>query len=96
MKRFSPYAQAAVGRVIAEMKEDGVPLSETAVLQAVEEPHWEATGSVHDWRAYVPPSVRRGWESLPVATRLRVFEVAELVALGEETGAPMVTGPAGG
>lgn len=94
MKRENPYTRAGIDRLIAEMNEDGIRLSGTAVLRAVSDPHWESVRGGHDWRAYIPPSVRRCWADLPVATRLRVFEVAELVALAEDSGATMVTGPA--
>lgn len=92
MRRESAYARAAIERVVAEMKADGVPLSGTAVLQAVEEPHWEAVRGARDWRTYIPPSVRQGWDSLPLPTRLRVFEIAELAALDEDVGATLATG----
>jgi hypothetical protein len=82
-------------RLLAAMRRDGVALEEATVIEAVEHPNWErATGS-HDWRAHVPRSLRETWESLPLSTRLCVFETAELTALGEERGAVMVTGPAG-
>jgi hypothetical protein len=87
--------KAVIEQLIFEMNGDGIPLSATAILRAVQHPRWEAATTAHDWRAYVPPTVRRGWDSLPLAGRLCVFETAEMVALNEEVGAAMVTGPAG-
>jgi hypothetical protein len=82
-------------RLIAAMRRDGVALEEAAVMKAVEHPNWERAMGSHDWRAHVPRSLREAWASLPLSTRLCVFETAELTALGEEHGAVMVTGPAG-
>jgi hypothetical protein len=81
--------------LIAAMQRDGVPLEESAVMEAVEHPHWERTRESRDWRAHVPRSLREAWGSLPLATRLCIFETSELTALGEEHGAVMVTGPPG-
>jgi hypothetical protein len=62
-------------RLLAAMRRDGVALEEATVMEAVEHPNWErATGS-HDWRANVPRSLRETWESLPLSTRLCVFEL---------------------
>jgi len=94
MRRRPSSENATIERLIAEMKRDGMPLSGTAVREAVEHPHWEAASPARDWRAYVPPSVRRGWGSLPLTARLCVFETAELMALSQDVGATMVTGPA--
>ena len=82
---------SAVDRLLAEMRDDGVPLQGTAVLDAVEHPRWDRMGGMRDWRFYVPPSMRRVWHALPLTTRLRLFEIAELVALEEDAGAPMIT-----
>lgn len=95
MRRSVPGGEGELERLLAGLRRDGVPLPAAAVLQAIRDPHWETTRSAHDWRAYVPPSVRQAWRSLPVAGRLCVFETAELVALAEDAGAAMVTGPAG-
>lgn len=81
-------------RRIAAMQGDGVPLDETSVMEAVEHPRWERTRGHRDWRAHVPRSLRDTWGSLPLGTRLCVFETAELTALEEEQGAVMITGPA--
>jgi hypothetical protein len=80
-------------RLMGGMKRDGIPLSEREVLEAVEDPRWEAAGGVRDWRVYVPGSVRGRWGFLPLPARLCVFETAELMALSQEVGAAMVTGP---
>jgi hypothetical protein len=95
MRRNRPKEYREAQRLLAGMKRDGVPLGEKSVMQAVEHPHWERAAEVHDWRAHVPGSIREAWLSLPLTTRLCVFETAELTALGEERGAVMVTGPAG-
>jgi len=81
-------------RLLAMMISDGVPLPRSAILDAVQQPRWAAAGGVHDWRKYVPPSMREVWDSLPLPARLCVFETAELTALDEEVGAAMVTGAA--
>lgn len=94
MRPDTDPADPEVERLIAEMQRDGVPLSSRTVLGKVESPDWGSTRRMHDWRAYVPRSVRRHWASLPLATRLCVFETAELMALREEPGATLVTGPA--
>jgi hypothetical protein len=85
---------AEIARLIMEMERDGVPLSPAAVLREVEHPNWAAAVSARDWRAHVPRSVRRVWDSLPLASRLCVFETAELTALDMDAGATMVSGPA--
>ena len=95
MRNEEAGKHVATRRLIAGMQRDGVPLEEAAVMEAVEHPHWERARESHDWRAHVPRSLREAWGSLPLATRLCVFETAELTALGEEPGAVMVTGPAG-
>lgn len=82
-----------VDRLLARIGKDGVPLSPHAVLAAVEEPSWSDARGPHDWRRYVPPSVQEAWSSLSLCARLCVFETAEMAALEEEVGAPMVTGP---
>ncbi|MEJ2504289.1 MAG: hypothetical protein P8177_13410 [Gemmatimonadota bacterium] len=82
-------------RLIAAMQRDGVPLEEAAVMEEVEHPHWERARGHRDWRAHVPRSLREAWGSLPLGTRLCVFETAELTALEEHQGAVMITGPAG-
>jgi hypothetical protein len=92
MRRERPNTRAAIEQVIAEMKADGVPLSGTAVLQAVEEPHWEAVRGARDWRAYIPASMRKEWDALSLPIRLRVFEIAQLAALDEDAGATLATG----
>jgi hypothetical protein len=95
MKHEGPGKPVDTRRLIAAMQHDGIPVEETAVMEAVVHPHWERASGSHDWRAHVPRSLREAWGSLPLATRLCVFEMAELNALGEEHGAVMVTGPAG-
>lgn len=84
---------AEVDRLLARIGDDGVPLPPPAVLVAVEEPSWSDVRGTHDWRRYVPPSVREAWSSLSLCARVCVFVTAELVALEEAVGAPMVTGP---
>jgi hypothetical protein len=86
-------AEPEVTRFLSLIKADGVPLSPEAILDAVERPHWEATGGARDWRSYVPASMRSDWNVLPLIARLCVFETAELVALDEDAGASMITGP---
>jgi hypothetical protein len=85
---------ADVGRLLTRMREEGVPLPAETIVAVVEEPNWEATRTRHDWRSHVPGTVRAAWDSLPLAARLCIFETAELAALEEEGGTPMVTGPA--
>jgi hypothetical protein len=94
MREHEANREPDARRLIAAMRGDGVPLDETSVMDAVEHPRWEKTRGRRDWRAHVPRSLRHTWESLPLATRLCVFETAELTALEEEEGAVMVTGPA--
>lgn len=95
MRPGVPEDETELARLMVGMRRDGVPLPAAAVLQAIRDPRWETTRSAHDWRAHVPPSVRRAWPCLPVTGRLCVFETAELAALAEDVGAAMVTGPAG-
>ena len=83
------YLLALCTRIAA----DGVPLPPAAMIDAVVVPHWTTARPRHDWRTYVPPLVRQEWETLPIALRLYLFEMAELAALAEEHGAAMVTGP---
>ncbi len=80
-------------RFLARMREDGLLEDPDAILDAVEAPDWQASRGVHDWRNYVPPSIREAWPSLPLVTRLCIYETTELVALAEQVGDPMVTGP---
>jgi hypothetical protein len=94
MRRHSPNEDPEVEGLILEMQRDGLPMPAATMLHAVEDPDWRSTRRTHDWRAYVPPSLRRRWVSLPLPTRLCVFGTAELVALEEESATTMVTGPA--
>jgi hypothetical protein len=82
-----------IERLLARIREEGVPLPRDAVLAAVEEPRWETTREYHDWRRHVPPAVRTAWSHLPLRARLCIFETAELMALDEAEGAAMITGP---
>lgn len=95
MKSTHGSADSEVLRLLDGINADGIPLAPRAILDAVEQPHWEATRRIHDWRSHVPPTLRQDWEALPLTTRLCVFETAELAALDEDVGVAMVTGPAG-
>lgn len=63
MRRDEWAGDATVDQLIADLRADGVPLSRTAVLVAVEHPHWASARRAHDGRAYIPPSVPRAWPS---------------------------------
>jgi hypothetical protein len=90
-RRVSP----TIADLLLRMRHHGVLWDPEAVLDAVEHPHWERARGVHDWRAYIPPSVRADWLRLPLIGRLCAFETAQLQSLEEEAGT-MVTGPAAG
>jgi len=80
-----------IDRLLAGMAADGIPLERDAILHAVEHPRWETPRRGRDWRAHVPRSMRAEWGELSLATRLCVFEAAELAALEEDPGASMIT-----
>lgn len=96
MTAKTPPRDPEIDRLLDRIGRDGVPLPPQAILAAVAEPCWGATRAIHDWRTYVPPSVRETWDSLPLYARLCIYETAELMALDEDVGASMVTGPADG
>ena len=85
----------AVHEMITRLQADGIPMQGGAILDAVARPHGEEGCRERDWRRYVPEGLRRDWHALPLEARLCAFEVAELVALDEPVGAPMLTGDAG-
>ena len=42
---------------------------------------------------YVPPAMRDSWDTLPLDTRLCVYESAELSVMDEDADSVMLTGP---
>lgn len=95
MSTFRDASYGADERRLAMVQADGVPLSRDRIVQEVMDPHWETVRPVRDWRRYVPGTLRADWARLPLEARLCAFEVAELVALEEDVGAPMLSGVAG-
>jgi len=47
-------------------------------------PKWECTGRVHDWRNYIIPELRNIWDSLPIEAQIVAIIIAEQQADCEE------------
>ena len=81
-----------VEQLLARITEAEIPLSAAAILEAVEQPRWDAE-SVRDWQSHVPGSIRQLWDELSLAARICVFDLAERAAWDSNVGTPMITGP---
>ena len=62
------------------------------VLATLEDPRRDRPFLSHDWRRHVPPALRDTWDTLPLDTRLCVYESAELSAMDEDSDSVMVAG----
>ena len=80
-------------RALLRIRQDGIFRPDEDILATVRDPHWDRPLLAHDWRRHVPPPMRDIWETLPLHTRLCVYESAEFSALDEDAGSAMVTGP---
>jgi hypothetical protein len=78
---------------LSRIRLDGVLTPADDIVETVERPHWERAMFAHDWRRHVPPALREIWSTLPLHTRLCVFESAEFSAMEEDATSVMVTGP---
>ena len=52
--------------------------------KAVKEPMWEGTVKVHDWRNYIPYSIRQIWNELTIEARIVAIVMAHTQATNEE------------
>lgn len=85
-----------VRRALERIRQDGILRPDEDILASVHEPRWDRPLLAHDWRRHVPPPMRDIWNTLPLHTRLCVYESAEYSALDEDAGTAMVTGPGAG
>ena len=85
-----------VRRALERIREDGILRPDEDILATVHDPRWDRPMLAHDWRRHVPPPMRDIWDTLPLHTRLCVYESAEFSALDEDAGTAMVTGPGTG
>lgn len=83
-----------VAMALSRIRRDGILSPAQDILATVRDPHWERGLLAHDWRRHVPPTMRDVWDSLPLHTRLCVYESAEFSAMEEDLDSAMVTGPA--
>lgn len=82
-----------VRRALERIHRDGILRPAEDILSSVDAPHWERALHAHDWRRHVPPTMRDIWNTLPLHTRLCVYETAEFSAMEEDTDSAMLTGP---
>lgn len=59
-------------------------MQQQRVLKECNEPHFEETTRVHDWRNYIPDEVAETWEEFPLEARLAMWMMAEKQASNEE------------
>lgn len=85
-----------VRRALERIRQDGILRADEDILATVRDPRWDRPMLAHDWRRHVPPPMRDVWDTLPLHTRLCVYESAEFSALDEDAGTAMVTGPGAG
>lgn len=57
-------------------------ITKDEILEA-QEPEWEKTGRVHDWRNYVIVEIQELWSQLDLITRVLLIRMAEERALNE-------------
>lgn len=53
-------------------------------MRDIENPKWEETGRVHDWRNHVPSWFEEVWDKLGIETRYALYVVAKQEAGREE------------
>ena len=80
-------------RALERIRRDGILRPPEDILATVDDPRWDRAFLAHDWRKHVPPTMRDVWDTLPLHTRLCVFESAEFSAMEEDLDSAMVTGP---
>lgn len=79
-------------RALERIRADGVLRPAEDIVATVDHPHWDRAFLAHDWRKHVPPTMRDIWDTLPLHTRLCVYESAEFSAMEEDVDSTMVTG----
>lgn len=84
-----PRVEKALGRIRAT----GILRPPEDIVATVQDPHWDRAFLAHDWRRHVPPTMREIWDTLPLSTRLCVYESAEYTAMEEDMDSAMLTGP---
>lgn len=47
-------------------------------------PQWENTQRIHDWRNYIPQEIRKLWDSLSEDSKMMAYYIAEEVATKED------------
>ena len=82
-----------VRTALTRIRQEGILRPSGEILDAVEDPHWDSPFLAHDWRRHVPPALRDTWDTLPLDTRLCVYESAEFSAIDEDSDSVMVTEP---
>jgi hypothetical protein len=92
MSMGDPRVRIALDRI----HRDGILRPSDEILAAVDDPHWDRPVLAHDWRRHVPPTMRDAWNTLPLETRLSVYESAEFSAMDEDAGSAVVSGPGPG
>lgn len=88
----NPRVRIALDRI----HRDGILRPSDEILATVEDPHWERPFRAHDWRRHVPPTMRDTWNTLPLDTRLCVYESAEFSAMDDGADSVMLGGPGPG
>lgn len=54
------------------------------ILNRLENPSWDASGRVHDWRNHVPQNLVNVWADLSIETRAAIYFIASEAASEEK------------
>jgi hypothetical protein len=74
-----------VEKLIEELRTDGATWRDAeGVLKVVNDPQFENTGRVHDWRNYILDPVADRWHEFDLASRVAMYAMAEYRAGCEE------------
>lgn len=70
---MSQHVEASIQRVCEEIADEVCALD---YRSEIANPKWLEAGRVHDWRNYVPESVRDIWAHLDTLARLSIYLIA--------------------